>query len=68
MVVQVVEEAPMQLDMEVSGMQGTPNSLLIPRLLHLFRAPLPKVQVQAVSILNLLAGGMPEPLANSLDE
>ena len=58
----------MQLDLEVTGMQGTPNSLLIPRLLNLFRSSIPKVQVQAVSILNLLAGGMPEPLANSLDE
>ena len=58
----------MQLDMEVAGMQGTPNSLLVPRLLHLFQAPLPKVQVQAVSILNLLAGGMPEPLVSSLDQ
>ena len=65
--VQICEDTPVQLESEVPGAPDRPSSVLVPRLLRLFDSPHEDAKCLAVSILNLLAGGMPNAMAANLD-
>ena len=66
---QICEEAPAELEAEVplGGKAQRPSNLLVPRLLALFGSPVEDAKCLAVSILNLLAGGMPKALADNME-
>lgn len=66
---QICEEAPAELEVEVplGGKAERPSNLLVPRLLALFGSPVEDAKCLAVSILNLLAGGMPKALADNME-
>ena len=66
---QICEEAPAQLEVEVplGGKAERPSNLLVPRLLALFGSSVEDAKCLAVSILNLLAGGMPKALADNME-
>ena len=57
----------MQLDSEVPGAPDRPSTVLVPHLLNLFKSPHEDCKCLAVSIMNLLAGGMPHAVAGHLD-
>ena len=65
---QVCEEAPGQLEAEVplGPKAERPSDALVPRLLALFGSPVEDAKCAAVAILNLLAGGMPQALADNM--
>lgn len=64
---QICEDTPVQLESEVPGAPDRPSSVLVPRLLRLFESPHEDAKCLAVSIMNLLAGGMPHALSANLD-
>lgn len=66
---QICEEAPAQLEVEVplGAKAERPSNALVPRLLQLFGSPVEDAKCLAVSILNLLAGGMPQALADNME-
>lgn len=64
---QICEDTPVQLESEVPGAPDRPSSVLVPRLLRLFESPHEDAKCLAVSIMNLLAGGMPHAVAANLD-
>lgn len=63
----ICEDTPVQLESEVPGAPDRPSSVLVPRLLRLFESPHEDAKCLAVSIMNLLAGGMPHALSANLD-
>lgn len=62
-----MEDAPVQLDTPVPGAPEKPSNVLVPRLLKLFDSPYEDAKCLSVSIMNLLAGGMPSALTDNLD-
>lgn len=64
---QIAEDTPVQLDTEVPGASDRPSTVLVPHLLKLFQSPHEDAKCLAVSIMNLLAGGMPHAVAQHLD-
>ena len=57
----------MQLDSELPGAAERPSAVLVPHLLNLFKSPHEDAKCLAVSIMNLLAGGMPHAMAQHVD-
>lgn len=62
---QIAEDAAGQLETEVAGQR--PNTVLVPRLLALFKSEHQDAKCLAVSILNMLALKTPQALEDSLD-
>ena len=69
--VQICEEAPVQLESEVptepAGTSQRPSNVLVPKLLALFSSPYEDAKCLSVSIMNLLAGGAPSAVADQMD-
>ncbi|KAK9804853.1 hypothetical protein WJX72_008726 [[Myrmecia] bisecta] len=63
----ICEDAPLQLEREIPGVSQRPSDMLIPRLLKLFQSPVQDAKCLAVGIMNQLAGGMPNALAENMD-
>ena len=57
----------MQLESPVSAGGKRASELLVPRLLALFGSPHQDAKCLSVSIMNLMAGGMPQALADNMD-
>ena len=64
---QIAEDTPVQLDSEVPGAADRPSAVLVPHLINLFKSPHEDAKCLAVSIMNLLAGGMPHAMAQHVD-
>lgn len=64
---QICEDSPAQLERDVVGLLEKPSSVFIPRLLKLFKSPHADCKCIAIKTMNLLAGGMPAALAESID-
>ena len=64
---QIAEDTPVQLDSEVPGAADRPSAVLVPHLINLFKSPHEDAKCLAVSIMNLLAGGMPHAMAQHMD-
>eukprot|EP00884_Botryococcus_braunii_P019984 jgi/Botrbrau1/666/Bobra.0161s0050.1 len=63
----IVEDTPVQLETSVPGAPEKPSNVLVPRLLKLFDSPYEDAKCLSVSIMNLLAGGMPSALVDNID-
>ena len=59
---QICEDSPAQLKSDVPGVPDGATSLLIPRILHLFKSPFAEARGLAVTVMNLLAAALPEAL------
>jgi transportin-1 len=59
---QICEDSPAQLKSDVPGAPDGATSLLIPRILNLFKSPFAEARGLAVTVMNLLAAALPEAL------
>lgn len=65
---QICEDSPHQLERPLPALNGTSSNALVPRLMALFQSHDAEARCLAVACINLMAGNMPNALADGLDQ